>query len=45
MLNEKLLEVLSYPVDSIVAIVTQGVDDPHVVPGIVMLMSHPTGSC
>ena len=31
MLNEKLLEVLSHPVDSIVAIVTQGVDDPHVV--------------
>lgn len=31
MLNEKLLEVLSHPVDSIVAIVTQGADEPHVV--------------
>lgn len=31
MLNEKLLEVLSHPVDSIVAIVTQGPDLPHVV--------------
>ena len=31
MLNEKLLEVLSHPADGEVAIVTQGVDGPHVV--------------
>ena len=31
MLNEKLLEVLSHPSDGIVAIVTQGKDEPHVV--------------
>lgn len=31
MLNEKLLEVLSHPVDNIVAIVTQGAKEPHVV--------------
>ena len=31
MLNEKLLEVLSHPVDNIVAVVTQGDDGPHVV--------------
>jgi hypothetical protein len=31
MLNEKLLEVLSHPSDGEVAIVTQGIDGPHVV--------------
>ena|SRR5450759_138252 len=31
MLNEKLLEVLSHPADGEVAIVTQGIDGPHVV--------------
>lgn len=31
MLSEKLLEVLSHPADGIVAIVTQGIDEPHVV--------------
>ena len=31
MLNEKLLEVLSHPADGIVAIVTQGKEEPHVV--------------
>lgn len=31
MLNEKLLEILSHPADGEVAIVTQGVDGPHVV--------------
>ena len=31
MLNEKFLEVLSHPSDGEVAIVTQGVDGPHVV--------------
>ena len=31
MLNEKLLEILSHPADGVVAIVTQGVDGPHVV--------------
>lgn len=31
MLNEKLLEVLSHPADGEVAIVTQGLDGPHVV--------------
>ena len=31
MLNEKLLKVLSHPADGEVAIVTQGIDGPHVV--------------
>jgi hypothetical protein len=31
MLNEKLLEVLSHPADGEVAIVTSGIDGPHVV--------------
>jgi len=31
MLNEKLLEVLSHPADGEVAIVTQGIDGPHVI--------------
>jgi len=31
MLNEKLLEVLSHPADGEVAIVTQGLDGPHVI--------------
>lgn len=31
MLSEKLLEVLSHPSDGEVAIVTQGIDGPHVV--------------
>ncbi len=31
MLNEKLLEILSHPADGEVAIVTQGMDGPHVV--------------
>ena len=31
MLNEKLLEILSHPVDGEVAIVTMGTDGPHVV--------------
>jgi hypothetical protein len=31
MLNDKLLEVLSHPADGEVAIVTQGIDSPHVV--------------
>jgi hypothetical protein len=31
MLNEKLLEVLSHPTDGEVAIVTQGIDGPHVI--------------
>src|ERR1035437_1323522 len=31
MLNEKLLEILSHPADGVVAIVTQGIDGPHVV--------------
>ena len=31
MLNERLLEVLSHPSDGEVAIVTQGIDGPHVV--------------
>jgi predicted pyridoxine 5'-phosphate oxidase superfamily flavin-nucleotide-binding protein len=31
MLSEKLLEVLSHPADGEVAIVTQGIDGPHVV--------------
>lgn len=31
MLNKKLLEILSHPADGEVAIVTQGVDGPHVV--------------
>ena len=31
MLNEKLLEILSHPADGEVAIVTQGIDGPHVV--------------
>jgi hypothetical protein len=31
MLNEKFLEVLSHPSDGEVAIVTQGIDGPHVV--------------
>ncbi|WFA09405.1 pyridoxamine 5'-phosphate oxidase family protein [Tissierella sp. Yu-01] len=31
MLNEKLLEVLRHPADGEVAIVTQGIDGPHVV--------------
>ena len=31
MMNEKLLEVLSHPADGEVAIVTQGIDGPHVV--------------
>jgi len=30
-MNEKLLEVLSHPADGEVAIVTQGIDSPHVV--------------
>jgi hypothetical protein len=31
MINETLLEVLSHPADGVVAIVTQGSDEPHVV--------------
>lgn len=31
MLNEKLMEILSHPADGEVAIVTQGIDGPHVV--------------
>jgi predicted pyridoxine 5'-phosphate oxidase superfamily flavin-nucleotide-binding protein len=31
MFNDKLFEVLSHPSDGIVSIVTQGVDEPHVV--------------
>jgi hypothetical protein len=31
MLNDKLLEVISHPADGEVAIVTQGIDGPHVV--------------
>jgi len=31
MINETLTEVLSHPADGVVAIVTQGVDEPHVV--------------
>ncbi len=31
MLNEKLLEVLLHPADGEVAIVTQGIDGPHVI--------------
>lgn len=31
MINETLSEVLSHPADGIVAIVTQGADEPHVV--------------
>lgn len=31
MINEKLIEVLSHPLDSVVAIVTQGKEEPHVV--------------
>ncbi|HZK94328.1 MAG TPA: pyridoxamine 5'-phosphate oxidase family protein [Prolixibacteraceae bacterium] len=31
MLNEKLLEILAHPADGEVAIVTQGIDGPHVV--------------
>ena len=31
MLNEKLLEILSHPTDGVVAIVTQGINGPHVV--------------
>lgn len=31
MINEKLAEVLAHPADGVVAIVTQGVDEPHVV--------------
>jgi len=31
MINETLLEVLSHPADGIVAIVTQGSEEPHVV--------------
>ncbi len=31
MLNEKFLEVLKHPSDGIVAIVTEGTDEPHVV--------------
>jgi hypothetical protein len=31
MLNKKLLEILSHPADGEVAIVTQGIDGPHVV--------------
>jgi len=31
MVNEKLLEVISHPSDGIIAIVTQGKEEPHVV--------------
>ena len=31
MINEKLAEVLSHPADGVVAIVTKGEDEPHVV--------------
>lgn len=31
MINEKLAEVLAHPADGVVAIVTQGEDEPHVV--------------
>ena len=31
MINKTLLEVLSHPADGVVAIVTQGTDEPHVV--------------
>lgn len=31
MINEKLIEVLSHPSDGVVAIVTQGKEEPHVV--------------
>lgn len=31
MINNKLSEILSHPADGVVAIVTQGVDEPHVV--------------
>ena len=31
MINERLLEVLKHPADGEVAIVTQGIDEPHVV--------------
>lgn len=31
MINEKLLEVISHPSDGVVAIVTQGKEEPHIV--------------